>query len=121
MAKIKRKINGLMWTIKTVTAKAMLEETEDAANLITEATNIAGLCVAAEKTIYIDEDCVTLPVIYHELLHAFISDLYVEGTHDLNMTDFEEMVVCMLVEKSELISRKAKKIHRDMKKLQEEE
>jgi len=108
---IKRKINGVRWTFKIITPDEMKEHSEGAAN--------AGLTVASEKTVYIENEEVNYGIIMHELCHVYISNLYVDDTTELKIGDFEEMICAMLADRGEEIIRKAKKITKELKKLQE--
>ena len=82
--------------------------------------DIAGLCVASEKTVYFDEDNVDFNVVLHELFHAYFSYLYLDDTNDLKLNDIEEICAKFFENKAELIIKKSKEIHKSLKKLQKE-
>lgn len=114
MVQVKRKINGTAWTIKVVTAKQM-KKIQDA-----DTAPAGGLCVSVDKTIYLDEDCVNFTTMAHELFHAYVSDLHLDDTNNIPLTDVEEIFAGLFSIKGEKILRQAKNIVKDLTKLMEE-
>lgn len=110
---IKRKVNGENWVFKVVTAKQMKKERgqhEPAAG---------GLCIPSQKTILIDKDCVDYETLCHELVHAYWSDLHLDDTNTVPLSDIEEIVAGLFTAKGEKLIRQAKRITKDLKKLLE--
>lgn len=110
--KLKRKINGNLWTFHIVTAKEMRKQRNDG--------EFAGLCVPAERAIYIDEDSVDYETVLHELYHAHFSYLYLDDTTSLQLNDLEEITAVFFCNKAATILKQAKKILDDLKELQKE-
>ena len=102
------KINGDKWTIEVVSAREMKKHRDDG--------TFAGLCVPEDKTIYIDEDCITYQTICHELFHSYFNYLYLDDTSNLHIADFEEIMATMMSEKGDEIVSKAKRIYKKLKK-----
>lgn len=109
MSKIKRKINGDSWTIRVVDTRAMKKQRADGEHL-------AGLCVPAEKTIYIHEENLDYGIIKHELFHAYVSYLHLDDTEEVPLSDIEEIFAGMFTANAEKIIRQAKRITKDLKK-----
>ncbi len=82
---IKFKINGQNWRIKTVNSDEMREQRADG--------DFAGLCVAAERMIFIDNDNVDYDTVCHELYHSYFSYLHLDDTQELTTGDYEEITV----------------------------
>lgn len=111
----KVKINGTPWTFKLVTEKEMRKhrgKNQDPAG---------GLCVVDDKTIYVDYDCVDYKTIAHELFHAYVSDLHLDDTNTVPLSDIEEIFAGLFTAKGEKMTRQAKKIVKDLQKLMEED
>lgn len=106
---VKVKISGDSWKIKVVTSEEMVEQREDG-------ENIAGLCVAEERTIYIDEEHVEYGIILHELYHAFFSYLYLDDATTLKLLDLEEITANFFVNKAAEMIKKAKDVTKRLKK-----
>lgn len=111
---IRIKVNGDNWKIKVVTPKEMRAQKKSD-------VEFAGLCVASEKTIYIDNESVEHYVILHELYHSYFSYLCLDDTNDLTLLDLEEITNNFFCTKGEEILKKAKTVYKKLKKLQEEE
>lgn len=114
--KVRTKINGDNWKIKVVTQEEMREQKKS-----DEGFEFAGLCVAEEKTIYIDEDSIETRVITHELYHAYFSYLYLDDTNNLTLLDLEEITANFFCNKANDILKQAKTIYKKLKKQQETE
>lgn len=110
---IYRKLNGIKWTIKVVGPKEMKKYYD-------EDVEAGGLCVPEDKVILIDEDCLTYNTVVHELYHAYWSDLCLVDTNHIPINEIEEIAACLFENKAEIIIRKAKRIYKDLKKLQGE-
>lgn len=105
------KVNGSTWTMKLMNSSEM--------NNIRGDGEYAGLCSASEKIIYFDKAELAYSVVLHELFHAYASDLHLHDTHEIELSDIEEIFAGMFTDKAEKIIRQAKRVHRDLKKLLE--
>lgn len=114
MVQIRRKVNGTTWVFQVVTAKQMLKHRGK------DAPEAGGLCVIDDKTIYIDEDCLTYATVAHELFHAYASDLHLGDTNNIQLDDIEEIFAGLFTAKGEKMIRQAKRIVKDLQKLMEE-
>ncbi len=108
---IKRRINGTSWKIKIVTPKQMKKIQGKGA------IPAGGLCVPSEKTIYLDKECVNYTTVCHELVHAYWSDLHLDDTNNIQLSDLEEIVASLISEKGDKIVKQAKRITNDLLKL----
>lgn len=106
---IRCKINDEKWVIKVVNDAGMIEEREDGAGL-------AGLCIPAKKLILVHEESVDLPTILHELFHGYVSELFLDDTNNLPISEVEEIFAGMFAAKAELIIKKAKEILKKLNK-----
>ncbi len=113
MIEIKRKINGVSWTFKVVTAKQMQKQREK------DQPIAGGLCVPSERTIYLDDECVDYTTVTHELVHAYVSDLHLSDTNNLQLDDIEEIFASLFTAKGEKIIRQGKNIVKDLQKKME--
>lgn len=111
MREVKTKINGTAWTVKVVNTKEMKRQ---------KAGDFAGLCVPAEKTIYIHEDDVNVSVITHELFHSYTSDLHLDDTNEMSLGDIEEIFAGLVTAKGEKMINQAKRLTKKLKQLLEE-
>lgn len=107
---LRRKINGTSWTFRIVNSKEMKKQ---------QAGSIAGLCVPSEKTVYIHQDNVDYETIVHELFHSYVSDLHLDDTNTIPLSDVEEIFASLFSAKGEKICRQARNITKDLKKLQQ--
>lgn len=105
------KVNGTTWTLKLVTADELAE--------LREGGPFAALCSADEKVIYFDKDELSLTVVKHEIYHSYCSDLYLSDTHEITLSDAEEIHASHFAEKGEKINRQAKLVYKQLKKLLE--
>lgn len=108
----KIKVNGSTWVLKLVTSEEMESLRGDG--------EYAGLCAASEKAIYFDKEELEYNVVLHELFHAYVSDLHLGDTHDIELSDVEEIFASMFTDKAEKIIRQAKRVFRELKKLLEQ-
>jgi hypothetical protein len=109
MAKCKIKVNEGTWTVKVVTSRQMKDEREDG-------DDCAGLCIAVDKSILIEEHNIDLNTISHELMHAYISDLHLSDTEEMTNSDLEEIFCSLFADKGELIINKSKKLTKNLQK-----
>lgn len=107
---MRRKIKGDKWTFKIVTLKEIAKQADN--------IEAAGLCVPYEKTIYIREDSVEYGVVAHELFHAFFSYLHLSDTNNIALDDAEEICASLIAAEGEELVKMAKKLTKDLKKLQ---
>ncbi len=109
---LKCKINGTAWTIEVISAKEMRKQ---------KTGDIAGLCIASDKIIYLDKDGgVDYQIILHELFHAFASDLHLGDTNNMELDDIEEVFAGMFSEKADKIVRLGKRVFKQLKKMESE-
>lgn len=83
--------------------------------------DLAGLCIPKTKRILIHVDSVDYGVIVHELFHAYVSDLHLDDTNDMSLWDIEEIFASLFAAKGEKIIKQAKRLTKDLKKLQEKD
>jgi hypothetical protein len=108
----KVKINGTTWVMKLITT----EEIED---LWDGDGQVEALCDKHAKIIYFDADDMTLETVRHELFHAYVADLHLGDTHDIELSNIEEIFAAMFTEKGEKIIRQARRIYKALQKLKE--
>lgn len=109
---IRRRIHKDKWTLKIVTMKEMKKLADGSATT-------SGLCVDAEKTIYIREDSVDYGTIAHELFHAYWSYLYLSDTSNICLDDAEEIGASFFAAEGEEMVKTAKRFYKALKKLHE--
>lgn len=112
--KLARKINGDRWIFKIVDEDEMKTHREDGEHL-------AALCVPSERTVYVDHESISLMTVTHELIHAYFSYLYLDDTNGIQLENFEEIMCTFFSSKGEEILTKAKKITKDLIRLNESE
>src|SRR4051812_44342195 len=100
-------VNGEPWAVKVVTAKEMKK--------VVGEKGIAGYCVHADKTIYIDKDSVNYGVIAHELHHAYFWDLHLEDTESISISDLREIVADLFASKGARMVGQARRIEKDLR------
>ncbi len=105
---IKFKINGQNWRIKTVNSDEMREQRADG--------DFAGLCVARERMIYIDNDNIDFDTIAHELYHAYFYYLHLDDTNQLTTGDYEEITASWFAANAEEVIKKAKQLTKGLQK-----
>lgn len=101
-------INGDKWDIEVVSVKQMKKEREDG--------DYGGLCIPADRTIFIAEDSIDLRIVTHELYHAYWSYLYLDDTQTMSVIDVEEIAAGMFTDKATMILKQAKSIHKSLSK-----
>lgn len=107
---IKRKIHKDKWILRIVTPKEMKK-------LADGDGNVAGLCVAYDKAIYILNNSVEYAVIAHELWHAYWSYLHLGDTNNIDLDDAEEIGASFFAAEGEEMVKKAKQFTRELQKL----
>ncbi len=106
---MKIKVNGETWTLEVISSKQMKKHREDGECL-------AGLCIPADRVIYIAEDSMTLATVAHELYHSYFSYLYLSDTNDIHLDDLEEITATLFTERGEEMLKQAKTIYRQLSK-----
>lgn len=109
---IKRKIEGETWIFKIVGFKEMAKFAGD--------DDTCGLCVSADKTVYIREDAVDYSTIAHEIYHAYFSYLCLASTSNISFSDSEEIHSDHFALKGEIMIKTAKKVTKSLQRLMEE-
>lgn len=107
---MRTKINGVTWTVEVISSKEMKKHRADG-------DDIAGLCIADDKAIYIARDCLDFKTVLHELFHAYVSSLHLDDTNNIPIEEIEEIFASHFTEKAQTIVSKAKRV---FKKLMEE-
>lgn len=107
---IRRKIHKDKWVLAIVPPKEMKKHADGN-------KEVAGLCVAHEKTIYIRNDSVEYAVIAHELFHAYWSYLHLADTNNIDLDDAEEIGASFFAANGEEMVKKAKQFTRELSKL----
>lgn len=115
MAQTRCNIAGDRWTVKVISEKQM----KKIRGLLLDPAG--GLCVIAEKTIYLDKECVDYTTVSHELFHSYASNLHLDDTNDMKVADVEEVFAGMFSARGDKMVRQAKRIVKDLLKQMSEE
>lgn len=108
MVKRRIKINDDFWVVKVVALAEMIEQTGD--------PNTAGVTIADNRLILINEDSVNFRVICHELWHAYFHYLHLADADDLALDQIEEILANWMPAQGETMIRKAKRLTKDLQK-----
>lgn len=112
MSEIKRKVNGTSWTFKVVDSREMKRQ---------KVGDFAGLCVPEDRMVFIHVDNIDYETVCHELFHAYVSDLHLDDTNHVQLSDIEEIFAGLFTAKGEKIIRQAKRLVKELKQLQDGE
>jgi hypothetical protein len=107
MNNTKIRVNGEKWLVTVISAKEMRK--------VTGEKGIAGYCSHPDKTIYVDQDCLTYEVIAHELHHAYFWDLHLEDTESISISDLREIVADLFASKGARMVGQARRIEKDLR------
>lgn len=102
------KVGDDRWTVRVVALAEMVEHTGD--------SNTAGLTIADQRLILINEDSVNFRVVAHELVHAYWYYLHLADTDDMTLDQIEEIMANFIPIQGEALLRKAKRLTRELQK-----
>lgn len=110
MFKIKFKILGKSWTLKLLELKKFEKK---------HGPEIVGITLATERKINLSPAGFDLETIVHELVHAYIREMCLSTTSDINQNDWEEICAELMAKRGRELLDLADKLFEKVRNLTE--